>query len=113
MKYEDIKIEDIINWCVANGETEWLKETAQKMTTVKVYPRKKEVALDKDGNPIVNKKGKIKHVSVADKTKEPKIEERPISFIQLKVEFVEKFMPELAPKAKEKKPTMYDLIAAL
>ena len=39
--------------------------------------------------------------------------ERRISFIELKLEFVKKFMPEIAPKAQAKKPSMYDLIANL
>lgn len=39
--------------------------------------------------------------------------ERRISFIELKLEFVKKFMPEIAPKAQAKKPSMYDLIKAL
>lgn len=38
---------------------------------------------------------------------------RKISFIELKLEFVRKFMPEIAPKAQGKKPSMYDLIANL
>ena len=38
---------------------------------------------------------------------------RNISFIELKLEFVKKFMPEIAPKAQAKKPTMYELIAKL
>ena len=39
--------------------------------------------------------------------------QRNISFIELKLEFVKKFMPEIAPKAQAKKPTMYELIAKL
>lgn len=39
--------------------------------------------------------------------------ERRISFIELKLEFVKKFMPEIAPKSQPKKPSMYDLIAKL
>ena len=39
--------------------------------------------------------------------------ERAITFVEMKLDFVKKFMPELAPKAKEKKPTMFDRIAAL
>lgn len=36
------------------------------------------------------------------------------SFIQIKYAFCRKFMPEIVPVAKEeKKPTMYDRIAAL
>lgn len=36
-----------------------------------------------------------------------------ITFIALKRAFVDKFMPEIAPKAKPKKPTMVDIIANL
>lgn len=39
--------------------------------------------------------------------------ERKITFIELKLEFVKEFMPEIAPKAKEKKLSMYDRIANL
>ena len=38
---------------------------------------------------------------------------RKKSFIELRKEFVIKFMPEFAPKPAEKKPTMYDIINAL
>lgn len=96
MNYKDMRIDDIIDWCVANGETEWLKRKANEKKACKVYPRKKV-----DGK------------SVADKTAEPKIEERPISFIQLKIDFVDKFMPEIAPEKKSKEPTFYDKIKNL
>ena len=101
MNYQDMKIEDIIKWCQENNQVEWLKKEASKKIEYKVYPRKK----------VKNADGKL--VSVSDKSQEPKIEMRPISFIQLKLNFVNKFMPEIAPKAQTKKPTMYDLIAAL
>lgn len=81
MDYQSMKIEDIINWCKANNQTEWLKATAKK-----TYP-----VIDKDGNTKTRK----------------------ISFIELKLAFVNEFMQEIAPKAKEKKPSMYDLIASL
>lgn len=32
----------------------------------------------------------------------------PNTFIQIKIAFVKKFMPEIMPKAKPAKPTMYD-----
>lgn len=41
------------------------------------------------------------------------IGERRITFIELKKAFVDKFMPEIAPKAAKKAPTMFDKIAAL
>lgn len=101
MNYQDMTIEDIIKWCKDNNQVDWLKAEAAKKIEYKVYPRKK----------VRNADGKL--VSVSDKSQEPKIEMRPISFIQLKLNFVNTFMKEIAPKAAEKKPTMYDLIAAL
>lgn len=76
MNYQTMKIEDIIEWCKANNQVAWLKETA--------------------GKTYSTENG-----------------ERRISFIELKLEFVKKFMPELAPKSQGKKATMYDIIAAL
>lgn len=96
LDYKNMTIDDIIDWCVENNQTEWLKRKANEKKTCKVYPRIK-----------VNGK------SVADKTAEPKIEKRPISFIQLKIDFVDKFMPEIAPEKKTKAPTFYDKIKNL
>lgn len=96
MDYKSMKIGDIIAWCVANKQTEWLKATAAKQVPCKIYPK-----VEKDGKKVI------------DKTASPTIEMRPITFIQLKNEFVKEFMPELMPKKKEAKPTMYELIAAL
>jgi hypothetical protein len=101
MDYQSMKIEHIIDWCVANKQVDWLKATAAKKTECKVYPRKK----------VVNAKGKV--VSKADKSQPYTIEKRNISFIEIKKAFCEQFMPELLPEAKEKKASMYDIIAAL
>jgi hypothetical protein len=95
--YQHLNIEHIIAWCKANNEVKWLKETASKKVEYKVYPK------------VKGEDGKMR----VDKTQEPKVEMRSISFIQIKIEFVEKFMPELKPEAKPKKASMYDLIAAL
>lgn len=38
---------------------------------------------------------------------------RNITFIELKIAFAKKFMPDILPKAKDKKPTMFDLIKNL
>jgi len=35
---------------------------------------------------------------------------RRMSFIEIRKEFAIRYLPHLAPQAKEKKPTMYDLI---
>lgn len=101
LNFKDMTINDIIEWCQENNQVEWLKKEAAKKVKCEVYPRIK----------AVNEKGKT--VSVADKSQKPTTEMRPISFIQIKTDFVDKFMPELAPKKKAKEPNMYDLIANL
>lgn len=96
MDFKKMDINDIINWCVANNQVAWLKAKMSEKHPCKVYPK-----VEKDGKKVV------------DKTATPKEEMRPITFIQVKTDFVNKFMPEIAPKKKEKKPTMYELVAAL
>lgn len=96
MDFKTMNINDIIVWCQSNNQVEWLKAEAAKKVPCKVYPK-------------VMKDGK----KVTDKTAKPTIELRPITFIQIKTNFVNKFMPELMPKKKDAKPTMYDLINAL
>lgn len=96
MNFKTMRLDDIIDWCKANNQVEWLKTTANKTSTMKVYPR---VRVD----------GKI----ITDRTAEPTLKEVPITFIELKMAFVEKFMPEIAPKAEPKAPTMYERIKAL
>lgn len=39
--------------------------------------------------------------------------ERRISFIEVKRAFAQKFMPNIIPVAKPKKPSMYDLVNSL
>lgn len=96
MDYKGMNINDIIIWCQANNQTAWLKAEAAKKVPCKVYPK-----VEKDGKKVV------------DKSAKPNIELRPITFIQLKNNFVKTFMPEIMPAKKEKKPSMYDLINAL
>lgn len=96
MNYQDMSIDDIINWCQENNQVAWLKATASKKVEYKVYPKVK----GEDGKWHT------------DKTQTPTIEMRPISFIQIKIAFVQAFMPEIAPKA-QKKVSMYDRIMAL
>lgn len=93
---KDLTIEDIIEFCQNEGPTaiKWLKKTAAKTTIYKAYPRVKV-----DGKWVV------------DKSQEPKISKRPISFVQLKQEFLTEFNLKEAPA--EKKPSFHDMIAAL
>ena len=110
--YKDIDLQYIINWCQTHGEIDWLKAAAQEKVKVEVYPRKKVPAVDEvTGEQKFTKKGKVKYTSVADESKEPKVEERKITFIQLKEKFAKEFMPDILPKPKKK--SMYDIIAEL
>lgn len=43
----------------------------------------------------------------ADKTQQPTTVMRPITFVQLKSDFIKKYRPELASAKKEKKVNMY------
>lgn len=110
MLFQDITLDDIVEYCKANNQTEWLKALAAQTTEYKIYPKKRVPQLDENGNPILTKKGTPKMVSVADYDKEPKVEVKPISFIEIKTAFAEKFLEK---KAKPKKPNMYDKIKAL
>lgn len=97
MNYKTMTIDDIINWCQENKQVTWLKAKAKEKVEVKQFPK------------VKNEAGKM----VADKTQAPTIVKAPITFIQIKKAFCEQFMPELLPQSKDKKPTMYDKIAAL
>lgn len=94
---KDMTIEDIIAYCQEHNEIEWLKATASKMTERKVYPRVK----GEDGK---------KHV---DKSQAPKIVKQPISFVELKAEFMDKFAPDERVGDKNKKPSFHTRIANL
>ena len=97
LDYLSMSIDDIIEWCQENGKIDWLKKTANKEVWYEVYPR------------VKNAEGK----SVADKTQKPVKKKRKISFVQLKSQFVDSFMPEIKPSKKPKKQTMFDKINAL
>lgn len=94
MDTKNLDIHGIIAYCQEHNEVAWLKEIASQKVEYKIYPRKKV-----DGK------------SVADKSQEPRIEMRPISFVQIKTAFLEKF--NLAAPKKAKEPTMYEIIANL
>lgn len=97
--YRDWLIDDIIAWCQANDQVAWLKTTAAKKIKHPIYPKVANIS----------KTGKKTHKM--DKTKEPiGYEESAITFVELKREFINTFFEK---KEDEKKPSMYDIIAAL
>lgn len=102
MNYQTMKIEDIIAWCVENKQVEWLKEEMAKKVIVSRYSKRVKTTNDKG-----------KTVWKADRNSKKVDSEEKITFIQIKKDFCEKFMPEIIPAAKEKKPSMYELVAAL
>ena len=108
----DWQFDEIYAYCKERGELKWLKKTGEKMVNVEVYPRKKVVKLDKTtGEPARNERGEILYTTIADKSQKPKIEQRRISFVQIKTEFLEKF--NLMPPKKQKARTMYDILDAI
>ena len=80
MNYKKMNFNDIVEWCKANNQVEWLKETVGKT-----------VVYEKDGMEMA----------------------RAITFVEIKRLFAEEFMPEILPVAKEKKPSMFDIVAEL
>lgn len=88
MDYKKMTIDDIIEWCKANDKVDWLKAEVAKTFPVKF--------IDENGNKCVDENKK-----------------RPITYVELKYNFCDEFMPEILPKKKEKKPTMWEKIAAL
>ena len=113
MDYKTMNIKDIAAWCQANGQLEWLKQVIECEVDYEVYPRKRVAKLDKDGNPVLTKKGKPAMTWVADTDAEPTIEKRPISFVQIKKAFCEKFAAELNLPKKGKEPNMFDFVRNL
>ncbi len=101
--YSNVQIEHIMGYCrlTSADAVKWLKAEAKKKVEFKVYPQIEVV--DEDGK----KKKK------ADKSQPYTVELRKIPFTQLKLNFYNRYLPDLAPKKKEKQPTMYDLIDLL
>lgn len=94
MEYRKIDFKFIMDYCEQHNEKDWLKAKVEETTEVKVYPK------------VKNANGKM----VSDKSKKPKIEVRPISFLQVKNDFCAKFMPELLPKKGNKKKSMREML---
>lgn len=88
MNYRDMKFPEILEWCKANGQDkiDWLKEISA--TPIQCKDENGKPVFDEAGNPVM----------------------RDITYVELKIAFVNKFMPEIAPK---KKPKMKDIIKSL
>ncbi len=118
-----VDINDIMKYCVNNGEVAWLQETASKEYPVMKHPRKQIEQRDANGNIIYKTKkdtktGEVKTTtvprmrSIVDKSA-PMVatgEMRTASFVEIKSAFITKFYPELT---KEKAETMLDKIMKL
>jgi len=92
--YKKIDFPFIENWCDTHGQSEWLDSKVLEDVIVDVYPYIEYTK--KDGT-----KGRK-----YDKTQQPTKKTRPISFLQVKDEFITKFMPEVKPQAKAQPLTM-------
>lgn len=110
--YKDWELPDIIQWCQENNQVDWLKAKAAEKITRPIYPKKKIAKVDEDGNPVLTKKGKQSYTTVLDKSAEPiGTEESPITFVELKSDFLHTF--NLCEPKKPKKPTFIDIIGNL
>ncbi len=69
---KDIIMDFVVNYCEANGETEWLLETVNKPF------QKKQVKKDKEGNVISETKVKADY-----------------PFVNIRRDFVKKFFPDI------------------
>ncbi len=87
---KDIDLDYIQAFCIEHKHTAWYNEQLEKVYPQTIYPRvEKEVD------------GKIK--KVLDKSQAPTIEMKPITYVQLKANFLEKFYPELIKDKKSNK----------
>lgn len=101
--YKELSMEKIFEFCSKNKEAAaWIKEFSQKDIVRKIYPKKEHTT--KKGNTTER----------YDKSQKPIGEEigKP-SYVEIKLEFVKKFMPELTPEKKAPKKTMADYLAEL
>lgn len=111
--WKEIDLDFIIAYCKEHNEIEWLKATTKEEVIIEVYPRVRVIRYDENGNPVLKKNGKPAKVSVPDKTKPFTKKKVKKSFVQVKHEFCEKFMPDILPKRKAKKETFWEKIEAL
>ena len=86
MDFKKITFDVIEKYCEDNNQNEWLYNTLATKVEKKVYP------LGEDGKP--------------NKSAEPTIVKNDITFVELKIAFCEKFMPEILPAKKSKKNQM-------
>lgn len=91
MTKNEVTIDFIRDYCAKNNQTAWYNAEIQKKIACKVYPKAK------------NAEGKMR----ADKSQPYTIEMRPITFIQLQLDFINAFMPELAPKKQPAQSKMF------
>lgn len=99
MDYKKLDFEAIIDWCEQNGQMEWLQAKTAENVVVEVYPYIE----------YTKKNGKVGRKY--DKTQKPTKVSRPISFLQVKDDFVSQFMPEIKPVAAAKPLSMREKVA--
>lgn len=103
-KTDFITFDYIVNYCDEHNELEWLAAETSRQAEQKEYPKKKVTE--------VNEAGEVVEKTIADKSQEPIMVMKPITFVQVKADFIDKFMPELKAAKKPKKPTMFDIVKA-
>ncbi len=82
----------IIHWCKENNQLDWLEKKMSETVTREYY------GYLKAPDPVT---GKMKCVKdeygkrIIDRSKPPRRKSSPIGFMEIKRDFIEKFMPEL------------------
>ena len=99
---KSLTLDEMIQWCRENGQIKWLKEIGKTTIEQPIYPKK--TVADKNGKPVEKVDRKAEPIGT---------ETVPIPYVNIKREFVKAFYPELMRQPKEKKLSMWEIIANL
>jgi len=94
------KLEDIVAWCAANNQLDWLEAENARIVEHKIYPKM----------PAVSPTGK--KTWRQDTSKEPEIVKEPQTFNEIRYNFYTTFIEPKPKKEKEPKLTLQEKIAA-
>ena len=121
LTFKKIKLEDMVKYIEENApqDKEWFKTVAFEMRKKKVSvpvfnpdgspcmyqvkDQNKQLKFDENGKPIMRQKVRFEEIEDSEET--------PVfSLLKAKLAFCERYMPEILPEAKPKKPTAKDIL---
>lgn len=107
---KEMKIEHIISWCKANNQLPWLEKKMQETVTREFYPYLK--VRDEETGKMVCAKDEYGQ-RIIDRSKPPRRKTISIGFMEIKKDFINKFLPGLHyAEPKEAKVSMKDKLSA-